>query len=597
MKNKKLIKYTSRDFDSIKSDLVDHARRYYPNSYNDFREGSFGSMIFDSVAYVGDVLSFYLDYQVNESFLETSIEYDNVRRHAKRYGYNFYGRPSAYGIATFYVLIPAASSGLGPDSNYLLRIKTGTKLNSTTGATFVVTEDIDFSDPKNEVVVARVDETTGRPTYYAIRATGQIKSGTLFRTNLSIGAFKRFRRERIGPSSINEIISVYDSEGHRYYQVDYLSQNTVFIEVTNKNAAADGVRSLLKPFVVPRRFVIEQDSTGTYMVFGHGSDEESDTQINVADPSSVAIKLTGRNYVTDTAFDPTKLLDTNKLGVAPQNTTLTIVYGANDSDDVNVPSNSVNSLKDLIFEYPDDSLVVESQSSFVLNSLEVTNDQRIIGNTPTPSTDEIRIRSYGAYAAQNRTVTREDYESYVYLMPPKFGSIKRASVVNDPSSSNRRLSLYLVSTDNDGNLALSNDTIKQNTKTWLNRNKMLNDSIDIYDPYIINVGFTFFISVDSTYDKQVVLNDCFNTLNNMFSDKLYIGEPLYVANIYKDLNKLDGVIDVQNVVFNIKNATNYASSPISLDELMSDDGTFLKTPKNAILEIKFPNLDIKGIAR
>ena len=597
MKNKKLIRYTSRDFDSIKSDLVDHAKRYYPNSYNDFREGSFGSLMFDSVAYVGDILSFYLDYQVNESFLETSVEYDNVRRHARRYGYNFYGRPSAYGIATFYVLIPAAASGLGPDSNYLLRIKTGTKLSSTTGATFVVTEDIDFGDPKNEVVVARVDDTTGRPTYYAVRATGQIKSGTLFRTNIAIGDFKRFRRERIGPSSINEIVSVFDSEGHRYYQVDYLSQNTVFIEVTNKNAATDGVRSLLKPFVVPRRFTIEQDSTGTYMVFGFGSDDESDTQINVADPSSVALKLTGRNYVTDTAFDPTKLLDTNKLGVAPQNTTLTIVYGANDSDDVNVPSDSVNSLKDLIFEYPDDTLIDAGQSSFVINSIEVNNDQRIVGNTPTPSTDEIRIRSYGAYAAQNRTVTREDYESYVYLMPPKFGSIKRASVVNDPSSSNRRLSLYLVTEDNDNNLVLANDTIKQNVKTWLNRNKMLNDSIDIYDPYIINIGFTFFVSVDSTYDKQVVLNNCFNTLNNMFGDKLYISEPLYVANIYKELNKLDGVIDVQNVVFNIKNTANYASSPISLDELMSDDGTFLKTPKNAILEIKFPSLDIKGVAR
>ena len=597
MKNKKLIKYTSRDFDSIKSDLVDHAKRYYPNSYNDFREGSFGSLMFDSVAYVGDVLSFYLDYQVNESFLDTSIEYDNIRRHAKRYGYNFYGRPSAYGIATFYVLIPASSSGLGPDSKYLLTIKTGTKINSSTGTTFMLTEDVNFADPKNEVVVARVDENTGRPTYYAVRATGQVKSGTLYRTNVSIGSFQRFRRVRIGPSSVNEIISVYDAEGHRYYQVDYLSQNTVFVEVVNKDAASDGVRSLMKPFVVPRRFVIEQDSTGTYMVFGHGSDDEADTQINVADPSSVALKLTGRNYINDNAFDPTKLLDTNKLGVAPQDTTLTIVYGANNADDVNVPTNSPNSLKDLIYEYPDASELNAAQSSFVLNSLEVTNDQSIIGNTPTPTPDEIRVRSYGAYAAQNRTVTREDYESYVYLMPPKFGSIKRAGVINDPSSSNRKLSLYLISEDNSGNLELSNSTLKQNVKTWLNRNKMLNDSIDIYDPYIINVGFTFFVSVESTYDKQVVLNDCFNTLNNMFGDKMYIGEPLYVANIYKELNKLEGVIDVQNVIFNIKNAANYASSPVSIEELMSNDGTFLKTPKNAILEIKFPNLDIKGVAR
>lgn len=597
MKDKKLIRYTSRDFDSIKADLVEHARRYYPNSYNDFREGSFGSLMFDSVAYVGDILSFYLDYQVNESFLETAIEYDNIRRHAKRYGYNFYGRPSAYGIATFYVLIPAASSGLGPDSNYLLRVKTGTKINSTTGATFQLTEDIDFGDPKNEVVVARVDETTGRPTYYAIRATGQVKSGTLYRTNLTVGSYKRFRRERIGPSSINEIMSVYDSEGHRYYQVDYLSQNTVFVEVTNKDSVSDGVRSLMKPFVVPRRFVIEQDSTGTYIVFGHGSDEETSNTLNVADPASAAIKLNGKNYITNRSFDPTRLLDTNKLGVAPANTTLTIVYGANNSDDVNVPTDSLNSIKELSYEFPDSSLVNTVEVSFVLSTLEVTNDKRIIGNTPSPSPDEIRIRSFGAQASQNRAVTREDYESYVYLMPPKFGSIKRAGIINDPSSSNRKLSLYLISTDNNGSLSLSNDTLKSNVKVWLNSNKMLNDSIDIYDPYIINVGFTFYVSVESTYDKQVVLNTCFDTLNNIFSDKMYIGEPFYISKIYKELNKLDGVIDVQNVIFNIKNSANYASSPISLDELVSSDGTFLKTPKNAIIEIKFPKLDIKGIAR
>ena len=330
------------------------------------------------------------------------------------------------------------------------------------------------------------------------------------------------------------------------------------------------------------------------MVFGFGSDDEADIQINVADPSSAALKLTGKNYITDTAFDPTKLLDTNKLGVAPQNTTLTIVYGANDSDDVNIPSNSLNSVKDLIYEYPDSSLTNLVQAAFVLNSLEVTNDQRIIGNTPTPTTDEIRIRSYGAYAAQNRAVTREDYESYIYLMPPKFGSIKRAGVINDPSSSNRKLSLYLVSEDNSGNLQLANDTLKQNVKTWLNRNKMLNDSIDIYDPYIVNVGFTFYVSVESTYDKQVVLNDCFNTLNNMFSDKMYIGEPLYISDIYNILNGVTGVVDARSVKISNKTGTGYSSTSVNMSSVLSSDGLTIETPLNVALEIKNPSSDIKG---
>ena len=597
MKNNKIIKYTSKDFDSIKADLVEHARRYYPNSYNDFRQGSFGSLIFDSVSYVGDILSFYLDYQVNESFLETSIEYDNIRKHAKRYGYNFYGRPSAYGIATFYALIPAGASGLGPDTNYLFRIKTGTKVSSENGATFMLTEDVDFADPSNEVVVARVSTTTGRPTYYAVRATGQIKSGTLYKKNLSIGAFKKFRRERIGPSSINEIISVYDAEGHKFYQVDNLTQNTVMLEVVNKNARQDGVRSLMKPFVVPRRFTIDQDSTGTYITFGAGSDEEEGTDINVADPSSVSLKLTGRNYITDQYFDPTKLLDSNAMGVAPQNTTMSIIYGANDSDDINVPVDSMSGVKELLYEFPDASLVNSVQASFVLSSIEVTNEDPIIGNTPVPSTDEIKVRSFGAMAAQNRAVTREDYESYVYLMPAKFGSIKRASVINDPSSSNRRLSLYVISSDTNGNLEISNNTVKNNLKSWLKEKKMLNDSIDIYDPYIINIGITFYLSIDEYYEKDVVLSNCLSVVQNMFADKMFIGEPLYSSNIFRDLNKIEGVIDVQKVQFNIKNSVNYANSPISIQQLLSADGTYLKTPKNAILEVKFPNLDIKGIAK
>jgi hypothetical protein len=597
MNHKKIINYTSKDFDTIKSDLVDHARRYYPNSYNDFREGSFGSLIFDSVAYVGDSMSFYLDYKVNESFLDTAIEYDNVRKHAKRNGYNFYGRPSAYGIVTFYCIVPAAASGLGPNLNYIPRIKTGTKMSSNGGSIYTLTGDVDFADPTNPVVVARVSETTGRPTSYAIRAVGQVKSGQLYRNAISIGSFQKFRRENIGPNSINEILSVYDSEGNRYYEVETLSQNIVYMEMTNKNARNDGVKSIMKPFVVPRRFTVEQDNEGTFLVFGNGSDDEEGTQINVADPASAAIKLTGRNYITDKAFDPSKLLDTNALGVAPQNTTINVVFSANNTDVVNVPIDSMGVITDLLYEFPDSSMIDTAIAQSVLDSFEITNDEPIIGNTALPSSDEIKLRTYGAKASQNRAVTRQDYESYIYLMPAKFGSVKRAAIINDPSSSNRRLSVYVISTDGDGNLQITNDTVKNNLKVWLNKNKMLNDSIDIYDPYIINIGFTFYVNIDQLYEKTVVLNECFNRLQRMFDNKFAIGEAMYTTDIYKELNRVEGVIDTTNVEFKVMNNLNYATSPVSLSELLSSDGTFLKTPKNAILEIKFPNLDIKGIAK
>ena len=155
MPNKKiLIDYTSRDFESIKSNLEEHARLYYPENFKDFSENSFGSFVLDTVAYVGDMLSFYLDYQVNESFLETAIEYDNVRKIASNNGYNFNSRPPAYGMCAFYIRVPANSSGLGPVGNYLPVLNRGAKITTDGGTSFALIENVDFSDPNNDVVAS-----------------------------------------------------------------------------------------------------------------------------------------------------------------------------------------------------------------------------------------------------------------------------------------------------------------------------------------------------------------------------------------------------------------------------------------------------------
>ena len=101
------IDYTSRDFDSIRRDLENYAKRYYPDNYKDFNKASFGSLMLDTVSYIGDILSFYLDYQTNESFLETSIEYNNVVRLARQMGFKLNTSPSSYGLLTFYFQVPS----------------------------------------------------------------------------------------------------------------------------------------------------------------------------------------------------------------------------------------------------------------------------------------------------------------------------------------------------------------------------------------------------------------------------------------------------------------------------------------------------------
>jgi hypothetical protein len=593
-KNKKtLINYTNRDFDSIKSDLEEHARRYYPDTYKDFSENSFGSYVLDTTAYIGDMLSFYLDYQVNESFLDTAIEYNNVRKLAKNTGYSFTGRPSAFGMATFYIIVPSNTSGLGPDRALIPILKTGSEVSSTTGTTFVLIEDVDFNNPKNEIIAARFDSTTGKPTSYAIRAQGQVKSTVLFRTTIEVGDFARFLRLRVGTPSIAEIKSVIDSEGHEYFQVDHLSQDVVYINTTNPNALSDGIPQIIKPKIVPRRFVVEQDSDGTFLQFGYGTDEENVTT-DIADPSQVALKMSGKSYITDYAFDPTKLLDSNTLGVAPSNTTLTILFYQNDSDSVNVAQGNLNKVAISSMHFPNSDGVRDVLQASVRSSLEVSNDEAIVGNTSLPTSEEIKYRTYAAKAAQQRSVTKNDYEAYMYMMPPSFGSVKRASVINDPSSSNRRLSVYTISENSSGNLIQSNSTLKENIRTWLNKNKMLNDNIDIYDAKIMNLGFDYEIIVHPSKDKTEVLNSVQARLVREMSEKMYIGEPFYITNIFNIINKVDGVVDTTKVEPVLKTGTGYSSAPVGIDDIKSEDGTYLKAPRNVIFEIKNFNTDVRG---
>jgi hypothetical protein len=342
-KNKNIpIKYTNRDFDTIKQDLIDYAKRYYPNTYKDFSDASFGSMVFDMVAYVGDNLSFYLDYQANESFLDTSVEFSNIRKHARSMGYSFAGVPVSYGLASFFILVPVNADGNAPDPLYIPTLKKNTSLRSASGVSFLLLEDVDFSDPKNEVVEAQYNSTTGGVTYYAIRAYGQVSSGKLQSVDINLvnASFEKFRKVRIGPSAISEVVKVVDSEGNVYYEVDYLSQETIIIETTNPTALSDGVRSIMKPFVTARRFIIEQDNTGTYLQFGFGSEDDDDS--GLADPSAVALNLHARDAITATSIDPSKLLGTDKFGISPYGTTLKVIYRVNDSTNVNVGANQLD---------------------------------------------------------------------------------------------------------------------------------------------------------------------------------------------------------------------------------------------------------------
>jgi phage-related baseplate assembly protein len=591
------IKYTSREFDSIKQDLVDHAKRFYPENYKDFTMPSFGSMVLDSVSYVGDILSYYVDYAVNESFLDTSVEFNNIRRHARALGYRFKGTPSSFGTIAFFVLCPANSEGTAPDLTYLPTIKRGAALSSDAGGNYVLTEDVVFNDPKTQFVAARFNSSTGATTYFACKAFGQIQSGIFVATEVDLTnqVFQRFRKIRIGETTVSEVISVSDSDGNRYYEVDNLSQEVIFVETTNNDAIADGVRSIMKPFVTTRKFVVYQDDTGTYLQFGFGSQDDDSSAI--IDPSKVALKMHGKNTISDLSFDPTKLISTNKLGISPYNTKLRVTMRLNEAGKTAAASNSIKTISDKTIEFEDLTSLTTAQVNVVESSLECINEDPIGAASTDITNEELKQRAKAYYAAQNRAVTKQDYEALVYQMPTKFGAVKRANIVNDPSSTNRMISLYVISEDNNGYLASTSQIIKNNIKNYLSHYIPINDSVMIKDSIVVNFGIEFLVMNDRNYDADSVLFKCQQKLTEYFAETLYIGEPLYLTLIYELLNDVEGVYDVKRVKAFNKNGGSYSSTNFNFDNALSKDGTYIKVPKNVILELKFPNSDIKGTVK
>tara|TARA_X000001388_G_scaffold75652_1_gene70961 strand:- start:8342 stop:10141 length:1800 start_codon:yes stop_codon:yes gene_type:complete len=596
-KNKKLINYTSRDFNNIKQSLVDYAKRYYPDNFKDFSDASFGSLMLDTVSYMGDVLSFYLDYQTNESFIDTAIEYNNILRLGEQVGYKEKLRANSFGIVSLYILAPVTANG-SVDTDYLPILAKGSQISSNSGQFFTLIDDVDFSNPNNEIVPATATPGGGSTTSYAVKAYGRIVSGQEEVQLVNVGTFTKFLTVELSDPNITEIVSVVDSEGHEYFEVDYLSQDTIFRSVVNKDdTTRQHVPNIMVATSVPRRFIVNKKNNVVALKFGHGSESTLKTD-NLTHPSNVVLKMHGRSYEQDKSFDPSKLIESDKFGIAPEKTTLKIVFRKNTTDNSNVATGGLTNLVSPILVFKP-TATNASKINSVRSSLEATNEEPIFGETALPTTSELKQRVNDIFATQNRAVTANDYEALIYRMPARFGEVKRAKIVRDQDSFKRNLNLYVVSEDANGNLATSNQVLKNNLKTWINNYRMINDTIDIIDPKIINIQIDFTAVVDYEQDKFDALSTAITEVQEMFEEKLDIGQPIYITKIYDVLNNLDEIVDVVNV--KITNLTtgdgDYSADNLLIENYISADGRILYAPDNVIYELKFPNLNIKGTIR
>jgi hypothetical protein len=615
------IKYLGRNFDDFKQGLIEFAKVYYPTTYNDFNETSPGMMFLEMAAYVGDVLNYYIDSQFKENLVLHAQERRNLLDIASAFGYK--PRLSIPSIVDLdvYQLLPATGTGesVAPDTTYGLVIDSGMQVRSSADSIeFTVQDSIDFTRNSylspTDISVYSIDQTTGAPNYYLAKKTVKAISATRQTATFTVGTAEKFKKFLISADNLVAVESIVDSDGNIWYEVPYLAQDTIFEKVANTqfndpdaSVYSNETPYLLKLKKVYRRFITRVKENGIEIQFGSGVSTTPDEEL-LATPENLGLVLPTGIEDIDASIDPASPLFTRSYGIAPSNTTLTVTYLVGGGVSSNVPSNTITEITNVIIQsqnLPNTTPILNQQ---IINSLAVNNAIAASGGKSGESIEEIRQNTLAQFTAQNRSVTREDYIVRAYAMPPAYGSVAKVFItpdeqnnistteVGDTVSNPLAMNMYVLGYDNNKNIALVNRAVKENLKVYLDSYRMLTDSINIRDAYVINIGVSFDIITLPSFNANEVLLRCVDAMKNYFDiDKWQINQPIMVSDIFNELLKIEGVQTVTNVYIDNKNDSYSGYSDIIYDiKGATRNGIVYPSLDPSIFEVKYPNVDIKG---
>ncbi len=598
--------YLNRDFTSLRQELVNYASFYYSDYIKDFTEPSVASMFIDLAAYTADTTSFYLDYQFKELNLETAKDANNIQRLVRQTGYKIRGASPAFCNVDFYLTIPAERLSDGtyePRRLYLPVIKSGTMVQSDSGVVFELSEDIDFSkvNSSNEIVAEyRVLERNAdsTPKTFALKMAGACTSGRTYQENFPVVGRQSFLRISLSQPNLSQVLSVSDSNGNDYYEVESLTHDTVFIRDSNLFDDNDEVEDSLSVVSAPYRFIVSTDATTsqTDLVFGSGNSQSLEQDV-IADPADFSLPLFGdRKTFSYTAIDPNELLSTRTLGVSPEDTTLTVRYRAGGGRNHNVASSTINRVMSLQTTFS--AAVPATIVAAIRASAACGNTLPANGGSDSPTIDEVRSLAFLYRNSQSRIVSKEDLVSRIYSMPTNFGRVFRVGITQNPVNPLSSI-IYVVSRDAAGKLVISPDTTKRNIAKYVNEFRIISDAYDIVDSPIVNFKISYTVSVSREYDKSLVVSRINSNLSSFFEiTNFYINQPIIVADIQNIILSEPGVIGVGSLTFTnlagVVESLNY--SPFVYDITGNTKKGVIIPPKGGIFELRFPSTNIAGSA-
>ena len=594
------IKYVNKTFSDFRQQLIDYAKNYFPDTYNDFSPTSPGMMFMEMAAYVGDVLSFYQDIQLQETLLQYAQEPGNLYSLAYMMGY----RPKISTVAGTDIEVFQQVDAIAntPDWDQALVIPENIQLESTSGTStrFFVDKKVNFGfsssyDPTDVTVYASSGNTINT---FLLKKTVKAFSGQVKTKTVSIASPERFKTITLEDDNIIGILDIEDGSSNDWYEVPYLAQDTIFEESTNSGTDSDLAPYLLTLKKVPRRFVTRFTSTGNLQVqFGAGTNSQDDSVIT-PDPTNVGLGTSAGISRIDEAYDPSNFMFTGTYGLAPANTTLTIRYLVGGGVEANVPANTITTV---INQGTATGTDTSKASTIAYN-----NPRAASGGKDGDTAEEIRQNSLKAYSEQLRAVTREDYIIRALALPPRFGSVAKVHVLQDQLTSTKSttdniidsnplsLSMYVLAYDNDRKLVTASSNMKGNLKQYLSQYRMITDAINIKDAFVVNIGVKYDIVLRPGAVGREVLLRCTQALQEHFDIRKWnINQPINIGTIYTVLDRIKGVQTVQNVEITNKVGGSYSQYAYDIKGATKNNIVY-PSYDPCIFEVKLPDSDITG---
>ncbi len=611
---KRDIRYIDRDFNSFRNALIDYSKTYFPDTYNDFSQTSTGMLFMEMASYVGDVLGFYIDNQIQENFITTSRQIPNLFRMCYMLGYQPKVTTASSVEISLYQTVPAVTSGSlqVPDFSYALLIPENTQISSNVSSSvkFLIEDVVDFSASNSlDPTEISIYELSGnQPSSFLLKKKRKAISAAINEKQFVFGVAEKFATVEINASNIIGILDCKDSDDNEWYEVPNLAQEMVFDSIRNTNVNDPNysedteVPYILQLKQVEKRFASRFLDTGSLQLqFGAGSTGNNTEEI-IPNPDNVGSGLPFERTQLTTAFSPVNFVFTDTYGVAPSNTTLTVRYLTGGGVASNAPSDTITNIDTTNISFINQNISNTTLANNAFNSIAANNEQAADGGQDGDTIEEIRQNALGNFQNQLRTVTPQDYLIRTLSMPSNLGVVAKAHAapckVDDYQLGEvpTILDLYILTYDVSKKLRTASSILKRNLQTYLAEYRMINDAIKIKDAFVVNIGVEFDIVVLPNYNNNEVITNCITELQIYFDiDSWQINEPILMKNLYILLDKIDGVQTVNDVRINNKVGEALGYSQYAYDI----PGATLKNVvypsiDPMIFEVKYPNVDIKG---